>query len=244
MNIAASAQTCLPASLSTGTYQATGGASGELTNCSSVNLNANSQVLLEAGSSIVLTPGFTASAVNSATSLQAVIGTGAYYQLTTTAGAGGAISPPSGLWYSSGSSVWVNAAPNTGYYFQDFSGTSALNDVTITPSPLTINAPESVGASFYSPPASAMMGTSSYLQANLSWMPFSYYNPTTLATTNNYFSENGVDISCRPAPPSQSASGRFWASCNSRASRASGSSSNSATHPRWPSPPTGDHHVW
>jgi hypothetical protein len=88
---AASAQTTyLPASLSSGTYQAT----ATLTNCTGLGppptgctgsaLGIDGQVILEAGSKIVLGPGFTANATNSSTSLIALTGASNYVPVTIT----------------------------------------------------------------------------------------------------------------------------------------------------------------
>jgi Concanavalin A-like lectin/glucanases superfamily/Divergent InlB B-repeat domain len=68
------------------------------------------------------------------------------YQLTTTATAGGSISPASGGWYNSGSLVSVSAAANAGYTFGGFSG-GALSGPA-TPQNLTLNGPATVTANF------------------------------------------------------------------------------------------------
>ncbi len=66
------------------------------------------------------------------------------YQLTTAAGTGGMVSPPSG-YYNSGTNVPVTATPSAGYYFVNFTGTT-----TSTSNPLTIEmtAPQSITANF------------------------------------------------------------------------------------------------
>jgi hypothetical protein len=68
------------------------------------------------------------------------------YWLTTTAGAGGTISPASS-WRNSGVDVAVSAAASTGYQFSGFSGDLIG---TTTPQNLTMNTPKSVTASFTS----------------------------------------------------------------------------------------------
>lgn len=73
------------------------------------------------------------------------------YQLTTTAGAGGTISPPSGF-YNAGS-VQVSATPSGGgFVFSGFSG--ALTGAT-NPQTLDLQAPASVSAAFNRPPTSS-----------------------------------------------------------------------------------------
>ena len=66
------------------------------------------------------------------------------YYLTTSAGAGGSITPASG-WQNSGTVVPVTAAASAGYQFSAFSG--ALIGAT-TPQNVTMTAPKSVTASF------------------------------------------------------------------------------------------------
>ena len=66
------------------------------------------------------------------------------YYLTTTAGSGGTIAPPSG-WYNKASLVAISAAPNSGYVFTGFSG--AVTGTT-TPQNLTVNGPATVAANF------------------------------------------------------------------------------------------------
>ncbi len=91
MGLPATAQnTYLPANLTSGTYQAAGaltnctGLGPPPTGCTSVTLNTNAQATLEAGTSIVLGPGFTANAANPSTSLVALIGASAYVPITVT----------------------------------------------------------------------------------------------------------------------------------------------------------------
>ncbi len=66
------------------------------------------------------------------------------YYLSTSAGTGGTISPPSG-WYNSGTGVSVFAMPVAGYSFANFSG--ALTGTT-NPQSISMNAPASVFANF------------------------------------------------------------------------------------------------
>lgn len=66
------------------------------------------------------------------------------YLLTTAAGAGGTITPPSGF-YNAGTPVTVTAVPNSGDQFTGFSG--ALSGTT-NPQTVTMSAPQSVTASF------------------------------------------------------------------------------------------------
>src|SRR5207248_5191567 len=68
------------------------------------------------------------------------------YYLTTSAGAGGTISPASG-WYNSGTVVAVSATANSGFTFAGFSGDLTG---TTTPQNVTMSAPRSVTASFSS----------------------------------------------------------------------------------------------
>ena len=69
------------------------------------------------------------------------------YFLTTAASpvAGGSINPPSG-WYTSGASVSVSAAANSGYQFTGFTGGAVSG--TTTPQSVTINGPVTVTAAF------------------------------------------------------------------------------------------------
>jgi hypothetical protein len=66
------------------------------------------------------------------------------FYLTTSAGAGGSISPASG-WYNAGSVVSVSASANAGNLFSGFS--NGLSGTT-TPQNVTMNAPVTVAASF------------------------------------------------------------------------------------------------
>lgn len=98
--------------------------------------------------------------------------TATQYQLTTTVSpsGGGTVSPscPGGCMYNSGSQVTITATPVAGYQFASFTGSvsSGSNPLTVT-----LNGPISETANFAVP-----IGTSSYLQANLGWMPFNYYD--------------------------------------------------------------------
>jgi hypothetical protein len=71
------------------------------------------------------------------------------YYLTTAAGAGGSITPPSG-WYDAGSAVSVAALPGAGYVFAGFSG--GLSGAG-TPQNVIMNAARSVTATFDPNPA-------------------------------------------------------------------------------------------
>jgi uncharacterized repeat protein (TIGR01451 family) len=77
----------LPAALSSGTYQSAGtvtnctGAVSQA-NCTAVALNSNASVMLQAGSQIILGPGFMAQATNTSTSLIAMISAGPYTMLS------------------------------------------------------------------------------------------------------------------------------------------------------------------
>jgi hypothetical protein len=66
------------------------------------------------------------------------------HYLTTAAGVGGAISPPSG-WFDAGSVVQVSAVPHANYIFSGFSG--GLSGA-ISPQNVTMSSPVSVTASF------------------------------------------------------------------------------------------------
>ena len=76
------------------------------------------------------------------------------YYLTTTSGANGSISPPSG-WYTKGVQATVTAAPNSGFAFAGFSGalTGAAN-----PQTLFMSAPASVSARFGAPATVSLSG--------------------------------------------------------------------------------------
>jgi hypothetical protein len=78
------------------------------------------------------------------------------YYLTTGAGAGGSISPPSG-WYNSGTLVPVTATPNTGYQFTGFSG--SLTGTPASQGVFMIGS-QSVSASFAAAPAPVVTTTS------------------------------------------------------------------------------------
>jgi hypothetical protein len=65
------------------------------------------------------------------------------YQLTTAAGTGGTVS--AGGFFTSGTDAIVTATPSTGYYFVNFTGTSAS---TNNPFSLLMNSPQSVTANF------------------------------------------------------------------------------------------------
>lgn len=65
------------------------------------------------------------------------------YQLTTSAGTGGAVSP--GGYYNSGSNAIITATPSAGYYFVNFTGTVTSST---NPLSLTMNAPASITANF------------------------------------------------------------------------------------------------
>jgi hypothetical protein len=79
------------------------------------------------------------------------------YYLTTMAGAGGTISPPSG-WYNSGAIVAVSASATSGYLFAGFSG--AITG-TGTPQNLAMNTTQSVTATF-SPSGPPSSGSYAY----------------------------------------------------------------------------------
>jgi hypothetical protein len=65
------------------------------------------------------------------------------YQLTTTAGTGGSVSP--GGFIASGTSAVITATPADGYYFVNFTGTTTS---TSNPLTLTMNGPQSITANF------------------------------------------------------------------------------------------------
>jgi hypothetical protein len=70
------------------------------------------------------------------------------YYLTTSAGTGGTVSPPSG-WYNSGASVQVQATPNGGYNFTGWTGTgSGSYTGTTNPATVTMNGPIIESAAF------------------------------------------------------------------------------------------------
>jgi uncharacterized protein (TIGR03437 family) len=73
------------------------------------------------------------------------------YQLTISAspGAGGAVTPASGVFYDSGTSVPISATANSGYSFTGWSGSVAAPASASTT--VTMNAPQTVTASFAAP---------------------------------------------------------------------------------------------
>jgi len=91
------------------------------------------------------------------------------YYLTTTATAGGTISPGSG-WYNSGVGVWVSAAAYGGYKFVGFSGSLSGS---ATPQNLTMNGPASITATFSSQGAIALQSLNQVSNSGIS--PISSY---------------------------------------------------------------------
>jgi sugar lactone lactonase YvrE len=65
------------------------------------------------------------------------------YQLTTSAGTGGAVSP--GGFYNSGTNATITATPTAGYYFVNFTGATTS---TSNPLVLPMNGPQSITANF------------------------------------------------------------------------------------------------
>jgi Divergent InlB B-repeat domain len=65
------------------------------------------------------------------------------YELTTTAGTGGSVTP--GGYIPAGTNATIAATPNTGYYFVNFTGTT---ESTSNPLILTMNSPQSITANF------------------------------------------------------------------------------------------------
>ncbi len=70
------------------------------------------------------------------------------YQLTTSAGTGGTVSP--GGYYTSGTNATITATPSAGYYFVNFTVVDSNGTTTPTSNPLMLamNGPESVTANF------------------------------------------------------------------------------------------------
>ncbi|MBY0505038.1 MAG: Ig-like domain repeat protein [Bryobacteraceae bacterium] len=68
------------------------------------------------------------------------------FQLTTSAGAGGSVTPASGTFFDSGTVVNVTATPNSGFIFANWTGPVANANATATT--VTVDAPKSITANF------------------------------------------------------------------------------------------------
>ena len=76
------------------------------------------------------------------------------YQLTMNAGSGGTVAPPSGNWYNAGQGVQISATPNSGFTFNDWSGSgSGSYTGSNNPANITMNGPIQETASFAAPPS-------------------------------------------------------------------------------------------
>ena len=73
------------------------------------------------------------------------------YLLTTSATAGGTVSPASGNYYAAGTVITLTATPNPGYYFTGWTGTVASS--TSASTTITMSAPEAVTANFAAIPS-------------------------------------------------------------------------------------------
>jgi hypothetical protein len=127
------------------------------------------------------------------------------YQLTTSAGTGGSVSPsPGEYYYSAGNNATITATPSANYCFVNFTGAAqeGYPPVSSTSNPFTLemNSPESITANFgdlYSPASgSTLPGTSeTFSWSNCANTTAYWLNIGSTQGGNNYYSSGSLSNS-------------------------------------------------
>ena len=130
---------------------------------------------------------------------------GVQYQLTTSAGTGGTVSPVSGNWYNAGMTPNIVVSANSGYAFTSWSlnsGTGPIFNTTGTSTTVTMNGPNSVTANFQAKSLflSASLGTATGVTGGSRTWPLVITNNG--GTTASAVNLTGVTLSssgtCKP----------------------------------------------